>query len=162
MSVAIFARLPVSSPRNVTAGTSSNEIVHAMDLFPTFARIVGGGVPADRVIDGVDQTDFLLGGQEKSNREGFIVYMGEKIFAVKWRNWKLHFRETESVFSETREFETPRLYNLLVDPGERQNVLFPHTWVPRVALTQLGEHRASLREYPPIRPGALDPYQPPK
>ena len=41
-----------------------------MDLFPTFARIAGGKVPDDRVIDGVDQTDFLLGEQEESNREG--------------------------------------------------------------------------------------------
>jgi len=149
-------------PGKVQAGTSSNEIVHAMDLFPTFARITGGKVPTDRVIDGVDQTDFLLGRQEKSNREGIIVYMGEKIFAVKWRDWKLHFREAESVFSDTREFETPRLYNLLVDPGERENVLFPHTWVPRMALTQLEEHAASLKENPPIKQGTLDPYQPSK
>jgi arylsulfatase len=35
-----------------------------MDLFPTFAGIVGGEVPDDRVIDGVDQTDFLMGIQE--------------------------------------------------------------------------------------------------
>jgi arylsulfatase len=88
--------------------------------------------------------------------------MGNKIFAVKWHDWKLHFREAESVFSDTREFETPRLYNLLVDPGEHENVLFPHTWVPRVALTQLEEHKVSLMEYPPIKPGTLDPYQPPK
>jgi len=64
--------------------------------------------------------------------------------------------------TDTREFETPRLYNLLVDPGERENVLFPHTWVPRVALPQLKEHAASLKENPPIKPGTLDPYQPPK
>jgi arylsulfatase len=148
-------------PGKVQAGTSSNEIVHAMDLFPTFARIAGGEVPTDRVIDGVDQTDFLLGGQEKSNRDTVIVYMGEEIFAVKWRDWKLHFKEAESTFSDTREFETPHLYNLLVDPGERQNVLFPHTWVPRVALTKLEEHLASLKENPPIKLGQLDPYLPP-
>ena len=44
------------------------------------------GIPRDRVIDGVDQSDFLLGKQEKSNREGFIVYMGKDIFGIKWRN----------------------------------------------------------------------------
>ena len=149
-------------PGNIPAGTSSNEIVHAMDLFPTFSRIAGGKVPKDRVIDGADQTDFLLGKQAKSNRDGFVVYMGEKIFAVKWRDWKLHFKETESVFSETREFETPRLYNLLVDPGETENVLFPHTFVPRSALSQLEEHKDSLAKEPPIKPGTPDPYVPPK
>ena len=149
-------------PGQIRAGTSSNEIVHAMDLFPTFARIAGGEVPSDRMIDGVDQADFLRGRQERSNRDGFVVYMGTEIFAVKWRNWKLHFKEAETVFSETREYETPRLYNLLIDPGETHNVLFPHTWVPRSALVQLEEHLATLREYPPIAPGALDPYQPPE
>ena len=39
-------------PGGVAAGTSSDEIVHAMDLFPTLATIAGGEVPADRIIDG--------------------------------------------------------------------------------------------------------------
>ena len=59
-------------PSKIQAGGASNEIVHEMDLFPTFARIAGGKVPEDRIIDGVDQTDFFLGEQEKSNREGSL------------------------------------------------------------------------------------------
>jgi arylsulfatase len=149
-------------PGKIPAGTASDEIVHEMDLFPTLARIVGGKVPEDRVIDGVDQTDFFLGSQEKSNREGVIVYMGNDIFGVKWRNWKVNFKELDSVFSETREYGMPRVYNLLTDPQERQNVLFPNTWVTKAALGQLGEHVASLQAHPPIKPGALDPYEPPK
>ena len=35
-------------PSKIQAGGASNEIVHEMDLFPTFARIVGGKVPEDR------------------------------------------------------------------------------------------------------------------
>jgi hypothetical protein len=128
--------------------------------FPTLARIVGGKVPQDRVIDGVDQTDFFLGSQETSNREGVIVYMGNDIFGVKWRNWKVNFKELNSVFSEIVEYGVPRVYNLLTDPQERQNVLFPHTCVPKAALGQLGEHAASLKAHPPIKPGTLDPYQP--
>ncbi len=119
-------------------------------------------MPEERVIDGVDQTDFLLGKQEKSNREGIIVYMGEEIFGVKWRDWKLNFKEQDTLFSETRNYGTPRVYNLLTDPQESENILFPHTWVPKAALVQLGEHLASLKKHPPIKPGALDPYQPPK
>ncbi len=149
-------------PGKIPAGTASNEIVHEMDLFPTFARIAEGKVPKDRVIDGVDQTDFLLGKQEKSNREGIIVYMGEEIFGVKCRDWKVNYKEHDPVFSETRDYGTPRVYNLLTDPQESENVLFPHTWVPKAALVQLGEHLASLQKHPPIQPGALDPYQPPR
>ena len=32
-----------------------------MDLFPILAGIVGGKIPGDRVIDDVDQLDFLTG-----------------------------------------------------------------------------------------------------
>ena len=149
-------------PGRIPAGSASDEIVHEMDLFPTLARVAGGGVPDDRVIDGVDQTEFFLGRQTNSNREGLIVYMGNEIYGVKWQNWKLNFKEQETVFSETLSYGTPRVYNLLTDPGETQNMLFPHTWVPKAALGQLARHGASLRSNPPIAPGTPDPYQPPE
>ena len=44
-----------------------NEIVHEMDVFTTLAGMVGGKVPTDRAIDGVDQSAFILGKQEKSS-----------------------------------------------------------------------------------------------
>jgi arylsulfatase len=106
--------------------------------------------------------DFFLGKQDKSGREGVIVYMGNDIFGVKWRNWKVNFKEQDTVFSETRSYGTPRVYNLLTDPQERVNVLFPHTWVPKAALGQLAEHAVSLKTNPPIKPGTKDPYVPPK
>ena len=147
-------------PGNIPAGAASNEIVHEMDLFPTLARIVGGKVPDDRIIDGMDMSDFFLGEQDESGREGVIVYMGNDIFGVKWRNWKLNFKELDSVFGEEVKWGMPRVYNLLTDPQESENVLFPNTWVPKAALGQLGEHAASLQKEPPIKPGTLDPYQP--
>jgi arylsulfatase A-like enzyme len=149
-------------PGHIPAGGASDEIVHEMDLFPTFARLSGGVIPKDRVIEGRDMTDFFLGKREKSGREGVIVYMGEEVFGVKWRNWKVNFKEQDTVFSETRSYGTPRVYNLLTDPQERENVLFPNTWVPKAALGQLAEHAASLKAEPPIKPGTLDPYNPPR
>ncbi len=149
-------------PGKIEVGSSSDEIVHAMDLFPTLAKIAGGTVPDDRAIDGRDITDFLLGKTEKSGRDGFVVYMGNDIFGVKWRNWKLHFKEQDSAFDELRTYTMPRVYNLLSDPQERDNVLFPNTWVPKVALVQLKEHVSSLKKYPPISAGIPDPYEPPK
>src|SRR6476469_8808244 len=47
-------------PGQVPACRVSNEIVHEADTFTTFAKLAGARVPADRPIDGVDQTDFLL------------------------------------------------------------------------------------------------------
>ena len=61
-----------------------------------------------------------------------------------------------------RTYTMPRVYNLLTDAQERDNVLFPNTWVLKAGLPQLEEHIASLKKHPPIRTGALDPYQPPK
>ena len=148
--------------KKIAAGTSSDEIVHAMDLFPTLAKIAGGQVPSDRIIDGIDVSNFLLGKTQKSGRDGFIVYMGDDIFGVKWRNWKLHFKEQNTWNAVLRTYTMPRVYNLMNDPQERDNVLFPHTWVPKAALPQLEEHVASLKKYPPIPTGAPDPYEPPK
>jgi arylsulfatase len=149
-------------PGKIDAGRVSDEIVHAMDLFPTLAQLAGGDVPADRVVDGMDMSEFFLGEKEASGRDGFIVYMGNDVFGVKWRDWKLHFKEQTGWNGVLREYTMPRLYNLMDDPQERDNVLFPHTWVPKAALPQLEEHVASLREYPPVPTGASDPYEPPK
>jgi arylsulfatase len=149
-------------PGKIEAGRVSDEIVHAMDLFPTLAGLAGGKVPDDRPIDGIDISDFLLGKTEKSGREGFIVYMGDEVFGVKWRNWKLHFKEQDTWNTVMRTYTMPRLYNLMNDPQELDNVLFPHTWVPKAALVQMEEHVKSLRTNPPIPMGAPDPYEPPK
>jgi arylsulfatase len=118
-------------PGKIAAGGVSDEIVHEMDLFPTLAivhemdlfptlaRIAGGKVPQDRVIDGIEMTDFLMGKTEKSGREGFIVYMGKDIFGVKWRNWKLHFKEQDSWNGKLREYTMPRQRPLSAHLGDK-------------------------------------------
>lgn len=147
-------------PKNIEPGTSSDEIVHAMDLFPTLAKICGGTVPSDRVVDGIDMSDFFTGKQSTSGRDGFIVYMGKDIFGVKWKNWKLHFNEQDAWNTQKVSYTMPRVYNLYTDPQERNNVLFPYTWVPKAALNQLTEHVMSLQANPPIPTGQKDPYEP--
>jgi arylsulfatase len=149
-------------PGKIPAGKSSDEIVHAMDLFPTLAGMAGGKVPDDRIIDGVDMSDFFLGKNPESGREGFVVYMGKEIYGVKWRNWTLHFKEQHSWHSEVRVLPMPRLYNLMTDPQERDSVLFPHGWVFKGAGPLLTEHMQSLQQEPPIISGTPDPYTPAK
>jgi arylsulfatase len=148
-------------PGRVASGTSSDEIVHAMDLFPTLARIVGGKVPDDRIIDGIDVSQFLLGQTEESGRDGFVVYMGNDVFGVKWGDWKIHFKEQDAWNTVLQTNTMPRVYNLISDPQEHDNVIFPHTWVLKAGLPQLDEHVASLKKNPPIPSGAPDPYEPP-
>lgn len=149
-------------PGKIPAGTSSDEIVHEMDLFPTLAKIAGGKVPTDRIIDGIEMTDFFMGKQKKSGRETVIVYMGNDVYAIKWRNWKLHFKELDTWSGVIKEYGMPKLYNLYSDMSERENVFFSDTWVPKAAMPKLVEHAASLQKEPPIKPGTPDPYLPRK
>ncbi|MDJ0521492.1 MAG: arylsulfatase [Planctomycetota bacterium] len=153
-------------PGRIPAGKVSNEIVHEMDLFPTLARIVGGKVPKDRVIDGVDQLDFLLGKQKKSNREHVIVYVGSELYGVKWRNYKMMSKEIDKAFADpTRRYGVPLLYDLHTDPREEHalNSRWYHIgWIRWPAGQYLVEHLKSLKTEPPIRPGTPDPYEPKK
>ena len=144
----------------------SNEIVHEMDLYPTFAKMAGGTVPDDRVIDGIDQTDFFLGKQEKSNREGLIVYVGNDLFGVKWRNWKMMFKEVERGTDEKKTYDLPRFYNLYNDPKEEYpltKATAGHLWVRWPMAEQLFKpHLESLVQEPPVVSGTPDPYVPAK
>jgi arylsulfatase A-like enzyme len=74
-------------PGRIPAGRVSNQIVHEVDTFATLVKIAGAQVPQDHLIGGVDQTDFLLGKSDKSNREGFPLFVADRLEAVKWRNW---------------------------------------------------------------------------
>ena len=150
-------------PGNISAGAVSNDIVHEMDLFATFAEIAGGEVPDDRMMDSIDQSDFLMGKADKSPRESVIVYVGEEIYGVKWHNWKMMFKEIDTISADpVRQYSVPLFYNLLLDPRETQPVLYapPNFWVRYPAGDALLKHTASLQKEPPIPPLTPDPYKP--
>ncbi|MBM3737570.1 MAG: arylsulfatase [Acidobacteria bacterium] len=152
-------------PGRIPAGAVNNEIVHEMDLLPTFARLAGAKLPTDRVIDGVDQLDFLTGARNESSRESVVIYVANEIYGVKWRNWKMMSRKVERGFGEpVEQFGFPLWYDLHTDPKE-ENPLDPrfveNLWVRWPAGQVLLEHQASLKKEPPIPPGTPDPYVPP-
>ena len=143
----------------VSRGATTNEIVHITDLYPTLARVAGATVPADRPIDGVDQLDFLLGKQPRSNREGFVYYIKSELRAVKWRNWKMHFIWEVEPNEGPIKLETPYIFNLLRDPKEQTNATSEDNWVRGPMLRVLASFQESLKEHPPIPPGAPDDYK---
>ena len=147
-------------PGRVPEGRVSNEIVHCVDTFTMFAKLAGGDVPKDRLIDGVDQSEFLLGKTEKSNREGFPCYVGDTLYAVKWRNWKAHFVWQEYMYDPPQKLPNPRLHNLLEDPRERNNVAPMNSWVYHPVFKIVSDFEAGLKREPPIVPGTPDPYVP--
>ena len=150
-------------PGKIPAGGVSNEIVHEMDVFTTLAAIVGGKVPTDRAIDGVDQSDFFLGKQTKSRRDGFVIYVGNDIYGVKWRNWKMMTKELETGTGVVQQWGIPRFFNLYQDPKEEHPLSYQveDLWVRFPASKILADHLKSLHQYPPIPPGAPDPYKSP-
>ncbi|MFA9562674.1 MAG: sulfatase-like hydrolase/transferase, partial [Nitrospirota bacterium] len=151
-------------PGKIPAGTVNNEIVHEMDLFPTLAHVAGGKVPSDRVIDGVNQYDFLVGKQQKSNRESVVIYVGNELYGAKWRNWKMMTREVPSAWGqEVKTYSIPVFYDLHTDPKEEYPIdprWIENGWVRWPVGQVLVDHAASLQKEPPIRPGTLDPYKP--
>ena len=75
-------------PGKVPAGKVSNELVHLVDMFPTLAKAAGAKVPTDRQIDGMDMGDFLLGDAQESGRNTVLCVQGNRLQAIKWRQWK--------------------------------------------------------------------------
>jgi arylsulfatase len=142
-------------PGKIPPGQVSNDIVHQVDLFPTIASIIGTELPDDRVYDGADQSAFLMGNAEKSARETVVIYIGNVMFGVKWRNWKLLLREMDSDTYAIREMAYPSVYNLIVDPKEEVPELnyLNDTWVDGPLYRVLEDHEASIA----ADPGAPDP-----
>ncbi len=150
-------------PRKIKAGAVSNEIVHITDMLPTFAKVAGYNVPSDRMIDGIDQLDFITGKRKASNREGFPIYLGDDLSAYKWRDWKVHFVKLDSMFGSPEVQNFPLIYNLIKDPKEQ----YPDrtgetTWVLPAVSKRVVQFSATLAEEPPIVLGTPDPYTPPK
>ena len=77
-------------------------------------------------IDGVNQLDFFLGKHEHSNREGFPAYVADRLSAVKWRNWKVHFIWQEHMYDPPLTLPLPKVINLLTDLKEERDG-FPGT-----------------------------------
>ncbi|MEM7215204.1 MAG: arylsulfatase [Pseudomonadota bacterium] len=144
-------------PDRVPEGKTSNEIVHVTDLYATLVALAGAEVPDDRPVDGVDQSEFLLGGSDKSMREGFPFFIRQELRAVKWRDWKLHYYWEPEVNESKGKLESPYLFNLTIDPKEEHDIATANSWV-WVAMSRLvDEFTASILEHPNTEPGAEGP-----
>jgi len=108
--------------------------------------------------------DFILGKQEASNREHLISFIGNRIAAVRWRQFRFYPLELiandnnpalggwMAAQRETAGF--PYIHNIEADPRERLN-LGPTGlgWVMVPYMKIVQEYRESLKEHPNA-PGA--------
>ncbi len=146
-------------PGKISAGRVSNEIVHGVDMFATLAKIAGARVPADRPMDSIDASDFLLGKSDRSAREGFPIWGADILLAVKWRNWKLHFYKQDTMFDPPQKLGIPFVINLYTDPREEKPTV--DSWVVTPILKIVAAFQASAAKHPLIPMGTPDPYVPP-
>jgi arylsulfatase A-like enzyme len=114
-------RLPciVRWPGKIPAGRESGAIFASVDFMPTFAKLCGFEVPKDRRIDGIDQSDLLLG-RRKVGRD-YFYYHEAGIRKGKWKYLKAnaHFY---GYAVENDRAKVEELYDLESDLGEQNNL----------------------------------------
>ena len=130
-------------PGRVPAGEVCDELITAMDLMPTLARLAGTTAPQDRVIDGKDMAPLLLGEPgATSPHEHFYYYRLKNLEAVRKGKWKLHFATGKGFAGGERT--APELYDLQTDVAEQHNVIQQHPAIVSELLAIADQARADL------------------
>jgi arylsulfatase A-like enzyme len=146
-------------PGKVKPNTTSYAMFSIMDFLPTFAQIVGGKTPTDRAIDGVDQTDVLLGRSAMGHRESLLSFIGGDLVAARWKQWRVYFTDVQpsgsgpqrqpGIFSANAPMAGyPKFYNIEMDPHEDLIIGGMFGWASGPALKIVEEYLASVKKYP--------------
>jgi len=141
---------------------SSYAMFSIMDFFPTLARLAGGKVPDDRPIDGVDQTDLLLGRNDAGRREDLLTFVGPDLVAARWKQFRAYFVDVapgrsgwggEHLMGGVGTSAAPmngypKVFNIESDPREEHNIGEMYNWVIGPLLKEVETYKASLTEHP--------------
>jgi arylsulfatase A-like enzyme len=141
---------------------SSNAMFSIMDFFPTLARLAGGTVPDDRPIDGIDQTDLLLGTSDTGRRDALLTFVGPDLVAVRWKQFRTYFADvaagrsgwggahllpgTGSSAAPLNGY--PKIFNIESDLREERNIGAQYQWVIGPTLKVVEGYKASLERDP--------------
>ena len=117
-------------PGKIPDGKTNDGLMATIDLLPTFAALTGTKIPDDRIIDGVNQLDFILG-KSKTARTSYIynpdsssvqtrILQGN---AIREGDWKLISPLKVGLFLEDGGTGDWELYNLKEDIGESNNLV---------------------------------------
>jgi len=116
-------------PGNIKAGSLSEELIGHLDFMQTIAVILGSDLPADAAPDSYNILPAYLQENDKPLRKALVHHSGGGMFAIRQGPWKLCFGLGPAGFSGG--FIKPsdgeplgQLYNLDLDPGEKNNVYF--------------------------------------
>jgi arylsulfatase A-like enzyme len=167
-------------PGTIPAGRVLNGIFSLEDVVPTMMASAGiadikeqlrkgyqAGAKHFRVhLDGYNQLPYLLGQSEESPRNEFFYYGEHELYAIRYRNWKIHFQVKDDWFAGQSIRPTfPRPVNLRVDPFE-QHMDAPgyplyageKLWTVMPAGYILQHHLETFKEFPPHQaPAGFNP-----
>jgi arylsulfatase A-like enzyme len=110
-------------PGNVPAGRVSDAVWATIDFLPTFAKLTGFKIPTDRPIDGINQSDLLLGKSETGRESFYFDNAGIRMGKWKYLRPDAHFYGYAVEDDRKKEAE---LYNLDTDIGETTNLAAKH------------------------------------
>jgi len=150
LRVDAFVRWPsVIEPKSF-----AGDIVHASDLFTTFARIAGATdhIPTDRVIDGIDQTALLLNGETHGRRDYVYVYQNDVLRAVVKQEYKMH------VPAPGVPGAAAPVFNLYRDPREEHAQIGTALWSGASFQDMIKRHMMKIGQYPHNKLGKGRPY----
>ncbi len=115
-------------PGHVPGGRESNAIFATVDLLPTFAKLTGYEAPGDRIIDGVDQTDLLMGKSQAGARDHLYYFCKNSLHGVRKGKWKLLLADRKDYYGYVKDRGSSgmELYDLETDVGETRNLIEEH------------------------------------
>lgn len=151
-------------PTRIPQGQTVEALMSTMDLAPTIARVAGGSMPRDKIIDGHDVMPVLVGQSTESPWKVFNYYWDYQLEAVRMENWKLHFPHSYRALTGkpgkdgkpngyTQRNTKVALYNLESDPGEKVDVAADHPDVVAQLMQLAEESRADLGDSLTKKPG---------
>src|SRR5262245_20344955 len=161
----------ISWPGKIQAGKVLNGIFSLEDVVPTVMAAAGvpdvkekllkGHKAGDKNfkvhLDGYNQLAYLSGEAKESSRHEFFYYGEHDLFAIRYKDWKVHFLLKDNWFAgATLKPTCPRPVNLRNDPFE-QHMDAPSypiyagekLWTVMPAAYMLKLHAETFKEFPP-------------
>ncbi|MDX1697909.1 MAG: sulfatase-like hydrolase/transferase [Thiohalobacterales bacterium] len=143
-------------PGMIEPDSVAGDIVHVTDLFTTIARLGNAAdrIPADRIIDGIDQTALLLNGETHGRRDYVFLYNINKLEAVVKEQYKLAIPGGNIENAILADF-----FDLFRDPQEKYPVATEvGAWGGAKFVRMIQRHLARKGKYPDEGPATGMPY----
>jgi arylsulfatase A len=108
----------------IPAGSVCHELTGTIDVLPTLAALIGGALPSQHRIDGLDMSALWEGKKEAAPRKEFLYYSSHGVLeGIRQGPWKLLVKSPRKGKNagKTKEPEI-LLFNLEEDLGEKENL----------------------------------------